>query len=275
LPNAAGACCDGGNVSVHGVRLFDVTLRPVISGPLAALALAVLIGVSLGVLGSGGSIITLPVLVYVASVPPDQAIGMSLAIVGATSLLGAVLHFRKGNLHAKAALLFSATGMVGAFLGSSATHLLSKQALMLVFAAIMLLVGSLMLSGRPRLQQTRTCTYWPCLLAGLGVGLLTGFLGVGGGFLIVPALVLAAGLDVKTAGGTSLAIIALNSASGLLGHLRFAAMDWSLLVKFLIFAFGGMLAGLAIAQRVPEKTLRRLFACALIVLAVAIGWANR
>jgi uncharacterized membrane protein YfcA len=247
----------------------------VISGSLAALALAVLIGISLGVLGSGGSIITLPVLVYVAGVPADQAVGMSLAIVGATSLLGAFLHFRKGNLHAKAALLFSATGMVGAFVGSSATHLLSKQALMLVFAAIMLLVGSLMLSGRPRLQRSRACTVWPCLLAGLSVGLLTGFLGVGGGFLIVPALVLAAGLDVKKAGGTSLAIIALNSASGLLGHLRFAALDWSLLAKFLIFAFAGMLAGLAIAQRVPEKTLRRLFACALIVLGVAIGWASR
>ena len=245
-----------------------------IPGSFAALALAALIGVSLGVLGSGGSIVTLPVLVYIAKVPPNQAVGMSLAIVGATSLLGALLQFRKRNLHLKAVMLFSLTGVIGAFLGSNATHLLSKQALLLLFAAIMLVVGSLMLSGRPRLKEGRQCQVWPCLAVGLGVGLLTGFLGVGGGFLIVPALVLAAGLSVRMSTGTSLAIIALNSASGLLGHLRFVQLDWSLLVQFLVLACGGMLLGLAFANRVPEKTLRRVFASALIVLAVVIGGVN-
>jgi len=108
----------------------------------------------------------------------------------------------------------------------------------------------------------------------LVVGLLTGFLGVGGGFLIVPALVMAAGLTVRMSGGTSLAIIALNSASGLLGQARFVRIDWGLLVPFLVLACGGMLAGLAFANRVPEKNLRRIFAGALIVLAILVGAMN-
>ncbi|HSR05812.1 MAG TPA: sulfite exporter TauE/SafE family protein [Bryobacteraceae bacterium] len=239
-----------------------------------ALVLAVLIGLSLGILGSGGSIVTLPVLVYVAKIPPSQAVGMSLAIVGGTSLLGALLQFRKGNLHLKAVLLFSITGIIGAFLGSGATHLLSKQALLLVFAAIMLVVGSLMLSGRPRLKEGRKCQVWPCLVVGLVVGVLTGFLGVGGGFLIVPALVMAAGLSVRMSGGTSLAIIALNSASGLVGQSRFVRVDWALLVPFLALACGGMLAGLAFANRVPDKNLRRIFAGALIALAIFVVAMN-
>ncbi|MEO8050227.1 MAG: sulfite exporter TauE/SafE family protein [Acidobacteriota bacterium] len=245
-----------------------------LSASFAALALAALIGISLGVLGSGGSIVTLPMLIYVALVPANQAVGMSLAIVGTTSLLGAVLQYRKGNLHRKAGMLFSITGVMGAYLGSNATHLLSKQALLLAFAAIMLVVGGLMLKGWPPLKEARRCRVWPCLAVGFVVGLLTGFLGVGGGFLIVPALVLAAGLDIKTAGGTSLAIIAMNSGSGLLGHLRFVRIDWALLGQFLILSCGGMLIGLAIAGRVPEKNLHRVFAASLIILAVAIGWAN-
>jgi uncharacterized membrane protein YfcA len=146
-------------------------------GSYAALALAALIGISLGVLGSGGSIITLPVLVYVAGVPAQEAIGMSLAIVGATSLFGAFRQFRRGNFHSRAVLLFSATGIVGAFLGSQASHLLSKQALLLSFAAIMLIVGFMMLSGWPRLKTGAVCTVRPCLIVGFVVGVLTGFLG--------------------------------------------------------------------------------------------------
>ena len=239
-----------------------------------ALALALLIGVSLGLLGSGGSIVTLPVLVYVAKIPPSQAVGMSLAIVGGTSLLGALLQFRKGKLHLKAVMLFSITGVTGAFLGSGATHLLTKRALLLAFAGIMLVVGSLMLSGRPRFKEGRKCQVWPCLVVGFAVGLLTGFLGVGGGFLIVPALVMAAGLTVRIASGTSLAIIALNSASGLLGQARFVRMEWGLLVPFLALACAGMLAGLTFADRVPEKNLRRIFASALIMLAVFVIAVN-
>ena len=245
-----------------------------IFGSPLALALAALIGVTLGVLGSGGSIVTLPVLVYIARVPAKEAVGMSMAIVGATSLFGAVIHWRRGNVAPKVALIFSVAGMAGSFLGSTGTHLLSKRALLLLFAGVMLIVGSIMLRGGPRLDHSKTGHVPRCLLVGFIVGVLTGFLGVGGGFLIVPALVLTAGLNTRMAGGTSLAVIAMNSTTGLLGQLRYVTVDWSLLGGFLLFAFAGMLGGIAFARRLHEKLLRRIFAVALIVLAVVIGLLN-
>ena len=238
------------------------------------MALAALIGVSLGVLGSGGSIGTLPVLVYIAHVPANEAVGMSMAIVGATSLLGAFIQWRRGNVDIKAALIFSLVGMAGAFIGSTGTHLLSKNVLLLLFACVMFIVGSLMLRGGPSLDRCRVCHIPRCMLVGFAVGLLTGFLGVGGGFLIVPALMLTAGLDTRMAGGTSLTVIALNSVTGLAGQLRYVTIDWSLLAGFLLFAFAGMLAGLAFARRLPENLLRRLFAIALIVLALVLALLN-
>jgi uncharacterized membrane protein YfcA len=164
--------------------------------------------------------------------------------------------------------------MAGAFLGSTGTHLLSKKALLLLFSGVMLIVGSLMLRGGPRLDKYRVCHIPRCMLVGFVVGLLTGFLGVGGGFLIVPALMLTAGLDTRMAGGTSLAVIALNAATGLLGQLRYVSIDWTLLAGFLVFAFAGMLAGLAFARRLPENLVRRLFAIALIALALVIALVN-
>lgn len=238
------------------------------------MALAVLIGLSLGVLGSGGSILTLPVLVYIGGVPANEAVGMSMAIVGATSLFGAAAQLRRGNVSLKAALLFAAAGMGGAFAGSTGTHLLPKKVLLLLFAGLMLIVGSLMLRERRKPRPQTVCSIARCLGVGLGVGVVTGFLGVGGGFLIVPALVFSAGLDIRKAGGTSLAVIAMNSAAGLIGQLRYVQIDWSLLGGFLLFASGGMAAGLAFAKHVHDRLLRRVFALALIVLGVVIGAMN-
>src|SRR5437867_4049019 len=212
-------------------------------GQLVALALAALVGLSLGALGSGGSIITTPLLVYVARVPPPSAIGMSLVIVGATSLVGAYLHMRRGNLAIKPCLLFALTGMVGSFLGSTGTHLLSRRALMLVFSSIMLIAGSFMWRGVAALRKAKSVGIYQCLGAGFFVGVLTGFLGIGGGFLIVPSLVFFGGLDTRMAAGTSLGVIAFNCATGLLGQLRFVQIEWGLLSLFLVVAIGGMIAG--------------------------------
>jgi len=239
-----------------------------------AMALAAAIGVSLGVLGSGGSIVTLPVLVYVAGVPTKEAVGMSMAIVGATSLFGALIQLWRGNVAVKAALIFTATGMIGAFIGSTGTHLMPKRVLMLLFALLMLVVGSMMFRRTGVIKQARHCPLVRCMGVGLGVGVLTGFLGVGGGFLIVPALALSAGLNTRLAGGTSLAVIALNSMAGLLGQLRYTQMDWGLVAKFLLFAFSGMLAGIAVAHRTSEQVLRRAFAAALIIIGMAIAGLN-
>ena len=243
-------------------------------GYLAAMALATVVGLSLGALGSGGSILTIPVLVYVADVPPETAVGMSLVIVGTTSFLGAMLHLWRGNVALKPCLLFALTGTAGSFLGSAGTHLLPRRTLMLLFSGIMLLVGLAMWRGPAAFRRSMSFSIYPCLAAGFVVGLLTGFLGVGGGFLIVPALVLFAGLDSRMAAGTSLGIIAFNSSMGLVGQLRFVRMDWSLLFGFLAFAIGGMVAGSTVSGRISESRLRRIFATTVLVVGVAVGLEN-
>jgi uncharacterized membrane protein YfcA len=244
-------------------------------GEIAAVVLAAFVGLSLGALGSGGSIITTPLLVYVARVPPANAVGMSLVIVGATSFVGVMLHRRRGNVAVKPMLLFALTGTVGSFLGSAGTHLLSRKALMLLFSTIMLVVGRTIWRGAGKnIQKARYRGVSQCLLAGFCVGLLTGFLGVGGGFLIVPALILFAGLETRVAAGTSLGIISCNCVTGLLGQLRFVRMDWPLLSGFLVFALAGMLAGTKLSGRISEQRLRRTLSVTIIVLAIAIGFEN-
>jgi uncharacterized membrane protein YfcA len=238
-----------------------------------ALFLALLTGVSLGSLGGGGSIVTLPILVYVAGIAPQSAVGMSMTIVGGTSLVGSYLHWRRGNFLPKAALLFSAMGIVGAYLGSIGTHLVSSSALMLLFSGLMLIIGTFMLAGRRPSSASRvTCSTYRCIPCGLAVGLVTGFLGVGGGLVIVPALVWFAGLDAKRAIGTSLGIIAVNSAAGLAGQLRFTHWDWSLTGKFLACSLIGMGFGIRIAKRAPDRVLRNAFAIVVLGVAAAIGW---
>src|ERR1039458_3595406 len=162
-----------------------------------ALTLAALIGLSPGLLGSGGSIITLPVLVYVARVPAQQAVGMSPGIVGGTSGRGRLLNLRQGAFDFRAATFFVLSGMVGAFIGAKFTHLVSAPVLLLLFGALMLVVGIRMLRSSESTAQSQQCRPLRCLATGIAVGVLTGFLGVGGGFLILPALVLFAGLEMK------------------------------------------------------------------------------
>jgi uncharacterized protein len=239
-----------------------------------ALGLAIIIGISLGVLGGGGSIVTMPVLVYIAGIDPKTAVGMSLAIVGGTSLAGSYLHYRARNFHGKAAGLFGISGIAGAFFGAMFTHFIRSSTLMLSFAVLMLLVGALMLFGRPNPSGTNRFLAKRCLLVGALVGVLTGFLGVGGGFLIVPALMFTAGVEPKKAIGSSLAIIAFNSIAGLLGQLRFVHIDWRLTCLFLIASLTGMGFGLAIVRRVPERNIRIAFACALLAIGGFIAFKN-
>ena len=193
-----------------------------------SLVLAALIGLSLGLLGSGGSIVTLPVLVYVARVPAHEAVGMSLLIVGTTSALGSLINLRRGNFDLRAAIFFGASGIAGAFIGSKFTHLVSAQVLLLCFGALMLVVGIRMLLVNEAIRPGGLCRPLRCFVTGVVVGLLTGFLGVGGGFVILAALVLFAGLEMKTAVGTSLAVIAVNSLAGLLGQFRYVQFEWAL-----------------------------------------------
>jgi uncharacterized protein len=238
---------------------------------LLALVFAVAIGITLGSMGSGGSILTLPVLVYVAGVEPSNAVAMSLAIVGVASAAGAVLHQSQGNFHRRAFVLLGATGIAGAYLGTAFTRLVAPSTLMLVFAGLMVLVGGLMLRGGTDRLSPGSCRAIRCAAIGAVVGIVTGFLGVGGGFLIVPALVLFAGLDVKHALGTSLAIIALNSMSALFGQMRYADVNWTLTAFFTAASLLGMIIGIAVVRHLASSVLNRAFASLLIVVGVVVG----
>jgi uncharacterized membrane protein YfcA len=240
-----------------------------------ALALlgAVGIGLALGLTGSGGSILTLPVLVYLAGIPPREAVGLSLLIVGAAALAGAWQRARAGEVYFKAAGMFALSGMAGAVLGAKLTPLVPPAALMLSFAGLMVVLGIRMLVPRKSLLLPEPeCHPARCLLAGAGVGVLTGFLGVGGGFLLMPALVKFARLPIRVATGTSLAIIAANSASGFVSHLGDAPTPWLLAAVFSVIAVAGVLAGGKISSRVPERTLRLAFAGLVLLTAAFVVW---
>lgn len=237
------------------------------------MALASLVGLSLGALGSGGSILVIPILVYIAGIPVEQAIAMSLVIVCATSFVGAVARFRRGAVELKAVAAFAATGMIGAFFGSSGRNLLSPRALMLLFTALMAVSGIRMWQSASAIVP-RSCSILRCLAAGFVVGLLSGFLGIGGGFLIVPALALFAGLSARKATASSLAIIALNSASGMVGQFRFISLEVPLLTGFIAFSVGGLLAGIRLSDSLSEPRVRRIFGAAVLILAIAIAAAN-
>ncbi len=244
------------------------------------LLLSAAIGLSLGLIGGGGSIITVPVLVYVLGVEAHNAVGMSLAVVGATSLVGSFLHYRRGTMHLKTGLIFGAAGIFGALLGSPLTKLLSPSALMMTFATLMLVVGILMLRRRSPAEGVDSdvgkggLSVWKALLAGFGVGVLTGFLGVGGGFLIVPALVMFGGLGMKDAVGTSLFVIFLNCVAGLVGHASQNQFDWSLTALVTILAVSGTILGTLLSHRISAAKLQSSFAVFVLLVAVFLITKN-
>lgn len=238
---------------------------------LVDLAVGFTIGLTLGLLGGGGSILTVPALVYLVGQSPAAAVTTSLAIVGANSLVGASLHGRRGKLNWRVALVFGGAGMLVAYLAAGLSKLFSPSALLVAFALLMLIIGGVMVSGRTRaasLKKSERCNWPLTLAAGAGVGLLTGILGVGGGFLIVPALVMLVGLPMQEAVGTSLLIIAANSLAGLLGHLGGEQPDLALIAIFIGAGLLGIWGGTRLAHRVPGARLQQGFAVFVIAIAI-------
>lgn len=234
---------------------------------------AVLIGLSLGLTGAGGSVITLPVLVYLAGLPPREAVGMSLFVVGSAALVGAVQRFVRGEFHLRAAAVFAITGIIGAALGAQITPLVSPATLMLIFALLIIVIATLMLRGgvaEPAMMPE--CKPLRCILAGLGVGLLTGFIGVGGGFLLMPAMVKFARLPLPVATGTSLAVIAINATAGFVSHYGEAPPRWTLALLFAGIAAAGVLIGNALAPRLPVARLRQIFAFVVLGTGLFVLW---
>jgi uncharacterized membrane protein YfcA len=243
--------------------------------PFLALFLTALIGLVLGLFGSGGSIITVPVLVYLAGIPAHQAVAMSLAIVGGTSAMGGILNIRRGYFHPQTAVLFALSGFLGGFIGAKFTHLVSARVLLLLFGLLMIAVGAQFLRRLEVPPNARGYRPLACFWAGLAVGGLTGFLGVGGGFLIVPALVMFAQLEMKSAIGTGLAVIAANCLGGLLGQWPYVTISWQLTLAFLSVAAAGMLGGLALNERLASPWLQRVFAWSVIGLGLFLAVTHR
>lgn len=239
-----------------------------------------LIGLSLGLMGGGGSILTVPILIYILGQDAQVAVATSLAIVGANAVIGTLMHARAGRVQVRQALIFGGVGMLGAYMAAGFSQLVSEAVLMVAFAMLMLTIGGLMVRPlphqAPRKQEDEN-QLWrlvKTILAGGGVGILTGFLGVGGGFLVVPALVLVLGMSMADAVGTSLLVIALNSAAGLLGHLQGGALDWPLIIVFVISGIAGLSAGTRLSKIWSAQRLRRTFAGMVVTLAVVLLWIN-
>jgi uncharacterized protein len=241
---------------------------------LLAIVFGALIGLSLGALGAGGSILTVPILVYALGVPVQAATGTSLAIVGLNAAAGATDQLRRGRVLPRTGIAIGASGLLGALAGAWLHHQLRGDVVLVLFSLLMVAAAAAMLRRRTadraeQFEEGYDARGWARLAAvGLGIGFLSGFFGVGGGFLIVPALVLVLGLPMRYAAGTSLVAIALNAAWGLAGHLRFGGLEWGLTGLVVVGGLAGVLAGGRLSGRLPDRSLRRAFA--MLVLGVAV-----
>jgi hypothetical protein len=254
-----------------------------IAGYLAAL----LIGISLGLIGGGGSILTIPVLVYLFHIQPTLATGYSLFIVGCSSLAGAYKNYRRGNINFKAAFYFGVASIITVVLIRKflvpviPDHLFvigslvvtKSLATMLLFAVVMIL-ASLNMIKKPVAstahEQGQPIHFTKALVRGVEVGILTGLLGAGGGFLIIPVLIFSFHLPMKKAIGTSLLIIAMNSLSGFAGDLFHQQFDWGLLLPLTAIAVTGTFIGRRLGQDLPGEKLKKWFGWFVLVMGIYI-----
>jgi uncharacterized membrane protein YfcA len=239
------------------------------------LAASVLIGISLGILGGGGSILTVPILVYLAGQDSKEAIATSLFVVGVTSLIGLIPHARAHRVRWRTGLIFGAVSMVGAYGGGRLAEFIPGTVLLIAFALMMLATAVAMLrKGAGRKAGHRAAhaelPVKHVIVEGLVVGAVTGLVGSGGGFLVVPALALLGGLPMSVAVGTSLLVIAMKSFSGLAGHLAGVQIDWDLALMVTAAAVVGSLVGSRFAGRIPQDTLRKTFGWFVVAMGVFV-----
>jgi uncharacterized membrane protein YfcA len=265
---------------------------------LLASPLGFLIGLSLGALGGGGSILAVPALVYAAGQTPKEATTTSLVLVAMTALIGIVPHWRGGRVRVVPGLLFGLAGIGGSLLGSRWNRSVDQDVLLLAFSGLMLVAAWAMwrrnrpaspagapadttadttADTAPRAVGTAVtttpvpldvATVVKVLLAGSFIGLLTGFFGVGGGFVIVPALVLALGFSMPEAVGTSLLVITINAVIALGSRLDAGSIDWGTVVPFTVASLAGVIVGGRLAGRVDSAVLQRWFVVLLVVVAL-------
>lgn len=249
---------------------------------LIGLTLAGGVGISMGLLGGGGAVLAVPILVYIMGVPVESAVAMTLIIIGTISLFGAIYHWRAGSLNVGKGLKFGLAMLPGAYLGGKIATLpwVTDALQMTVLGVVIVIAAVLMLTRAPAPPEDATltsyskpfcrhCGLW-MLTEGLGVGVLTGLVGVGGGFAIVPALVLLGDTPIKQAIPTSLLVIAVSSTGGLFGYWGHVALDVPLLIGFTAVTGAGLIGGLFLSRFVPIAMLQRLFGLLLIAVAGVI-----
>lgn len=237
------------------------------------IGLAVFVGIALGLLGGGGSILTVPLLAYVAGVEPKHAIAMSLLVVGVTSAIAAITHARAGRVRWRTAMFFGLAAMAGAYAGGRVAHYIPGTVLLVAFAVIMVAAGLAMLRGRKDTGASDADQHLPVVrivLLGIAVGVISGLVGAGGGFLLVPALALLAGLPMPIAVGTSLVVISMQSFAGLAGHLSSEQIDWRLAIFVTAAAIVGALLGGRLIAFVNPATLRQAFGWFVLLMASVI-----
>jgi uncharacterized membrane protein YfcA len=248
---------------------------------------SIVIGISLGLIGGGGSILTVPVLVYLFSVDAVLATGYSLFIVGTTSMIGSVTYFKKNLVNIKTAIIFGIPSIIAVFLTRAyivpaipediiqISELMITKSLfiMALFAVLMLVASFSMIKKSPvslDLDHTVQKFNYPLIIIeGAVVGTLTGFVGAGGGFLIIPALVILSKLPMKEAIGTSLVIIAAKSLIGFLGE-SFDGLDWTFLLSVTAFAISGIFIGTALSKRIDGNKLKPAFGWFVLVMGIYI-----
>lgn len=251
-------------------------------------AAAIIMGLSLGLIGGGGSILTLPILVYLFGTDPVLSTAYSLFVVGLTSLIGSFSHFRQGNVHLKTAIIFGVPSIISVYavrkfvvpiipdpFFSIGDFVVDKALFVMVLFAVLMLLASFSMIRRPKDQKHAegevNYNYPLIFVEGVLVGGITGLVGAGGGFLIIPALVLLAGLPMKQAVGTSLLIIALKSLIGFTGDLGSGlAIDYNFMLLFSGFAIVGIVLGSYLTKFIPNEKLKPAFGWFVLIMGVYI-----
>lgn len=249
-----------------------------ISHGILGLLLALLVGFVLGLLGGGGSILALPIFLYVFQVPTKSAVAMSLAVVGMSAGVGFLSHWRQGTVNLRVALPFGLLAMAGAFGTAKVAHQVPANVQLTLFVVFALAAAIFMLRDSLRTLPSRDAEppatepkSSPLLgIEAVGVGVLTSLIGAGGGFVIVPALVLLAKVPVRSAVGSSLLIIAMNGLSGFVGYIGMVPIYWDLVLEFTGLAAAGAILGTLVAPRVPQRRIKQGFAVTILVLGALV-----
>ena len=250
---------------------------------------SIFMGLSLGMIGGGGSILTVPILVYLFNIDPSLATAYSLFIVGLTALFGGINYYRKGEVDLKTGFIFATPSFVGVYLVRSfvipnlpqelftlGSMIITKPLLIMLVFAVLMVVASISMI-RTKKSESKKTEFSPMMkylmigLEGLVVGGVTGFVGAGGGFLIIPALVILVGLPMKIAVGTSLFIIAAKSLLGFIGDVQHQPfIDWTLLFQIAVIAIAGLFIGVKVSDKISEKVLKKGFGFFVLIMGSVI-----